>query len=354
MPLGCEILPNGAPDSSFAQPSQVEVVEGVGVSTTFALLYPIAISDGDYALLGEDRIGPEAELAIRVVDGDATSILVRGPVTGQRISLVTGGDGSTLEVIGGDATIALAREARVKVWPDTTDADAITQILTSAGIAPVSVTLPSSVTQVEAQNALVQREPDLHLVRRLARRNGCWFWLEHDPTTTLAGARVERPPVDGEPIVSFHLEGADRNVEEATIEWDVERVVSTDAGNRDSFAATDMDGSVEKSPLSPLADKALADIVSSPRRARLTVPVDDAGDLIVRSEAALIEQGWFASVSLAVRAKRLKQVVRAHSLVALHGAGARHSGNYLVARVVHRIDADDHLMSVTLVRNGWN
>ena len=162
----------------------------------------------------------------------------------------------------------------------------------------------------------------------------------------VVGPEGEREPV--------HLEGADRNVEEATIEWDVERVVSTDAANRDSFGATDMDGSVEKSPLSTLADKALADIVSSPRRARLTVPVDDAGDLIVRSEAALIEQGWFASVSLAGRAKRLKQVVRAHSLVALHGAGARHSGNYLVARVVHRIDADDHLMSVTLVRNGWN
>jgi hypothetical protein len=239
------------------------------------------------------------------------------------------------------------------VWPSASDADAITSLLGGAGL-EAKVNLPSTVVHTEARRALVQREPDLHLIRRLARRNGCWFWLEHDPTTTLPSARVERPPVEEEPAVAFHLEGADRNVDEAVIEWDGERVVAADSAARDPFAATDMEGSVEKTPLSPLADTALSDILVAPRRARLTMPVDDAGDLIVRSEAALIEQGWFVMATLSVRAKRLKQVVRSHKVAELHGAGARHSGKYMVARVVHRIDADDHLMTVTLVRNGWN
>lgn len=354
MPQGCEILPNGVSDPTFAQPDQVEITEAVGISTTFALLYPIVIADGDFPLLGEERLGPEAEIAVRVPDGDATAILVRGPVTGQNISVVTGGDGSTLEVIGADLTVGMAREARIKVWPSTTDAAAISEILNNAGFTPVTVTLPSNVTHTESKNALVQREPDLHLVRRLARRNGCWFWLDYSPTTGLASAQVKRPPVDEPPTVEFFLAGPDRNVDAATIEWDVERVVSTDAANRDPFGATDMDGSVDESPLSPLAENSLAEIATKPRRARLTIPVDDAGDLIVRSEAALIEEGWFVSATLSVRAKRLKKVVRSHTIVKLHGAGARHSGKYLVARVVHQIDDDDHRMTVTLVRNGWN
>jgi hypothetical protein len=40
--------------------------------------------------------------------------------------------------------------------------------------------------------------------------------------------------------------------------------------------------------------------------------------------------------------------------VTLTGAGSRHSGKYLVARVSHQIDATDHVMEAELIRNGWN
>lgn len=353
MTQGCKVLPNGAPDASMAQPARVQVTEAVGASTTFSLFYDFHIEDGDFPLLKEDRLGPEAEIAVQVLDGDTTAVLVRGPVTRQRISVLTGGEGSVLEVIGADATVALAREHKVHVWPSTTDAAAITELLSAAGLA-AKVDLPSTVVHVETKNSLVQREPDLHLIRRLARRNGCWLWLEYDPVAGVPTARVERPPVGQPAAMKFHLAGADRNIDEATIEWDVERVVAADADNRDVFGATDMEGAVERSPLTGLADKALADIVAKPRKARLSVAVDDAGDLLVRSEAALIEDGWFVRATLRARARVLKQVVRAPSVVELHGAGSRHSGKYLVARVSHSIDDDDHWMDVTLVRNGWN
>jgi hypothetical protein len=353
MPKGCDVLPNAVPDSSLAQPARIEVTEAVGASTTFSLFYDFHIEDGDFALLNESRLGPEAEIALRVPDGDQQVILVRGPVTRQRVSMLTGGEGSVLEVIGGDVTVELAREHKVHVWPSISDADAIIEILGSAGFAP-QVELPSTVVHVETKNALVQREPDLHLIRRLARRNGCWIWLEYDPTAATPTVHVARPPVDAEPAVEFHLAGEGRNIDEATLEWDVERVVTADAANRDVFGASDMDGSVDRSPLSNLADKGLADIVTKPRKARLSMPVDDAGDLKVRSEAALIEEGWFVRATLSVRYRVLKRMVRAPSVVRLRGAGSRHSGKYLVSRVVHRIDDDDHTMDVTLVRNGWN
>jgi phage protein D len=353
MPKGCDVLPNAAPDPSLAQPARIEVTEAVGASTTFSLFYDFHIEDGDFALLKENKLGPEAEIALRVPDGDQQAVLVRGPVTRQRMSVLAGGQSSVLEVIGGDVLVPLAREHKVHVWPSTTDAAAISEILSSAGLA-AQVSLPSTVVHVETKNSLVQREPDLHLIRRLARRNGCWVWLEYDPLAVTPTVHVERPRVDASPDIEFYLAGDKRNIDEAMIEWDVERVLSADAANRDVFAADDMDGSVDRSPLSSLADQAFADIVSKPRRARLSVPVDDAGDLKVRSEAALIEEGWFVCATLSVRSRVLKRVVRAPSAVSLRGAGSRHSGNYLVTRVTHRIDDDDHWMDVTLIRNGWN
>jgi phage protein D len=354
MPLGCQILPNGLPDPTLAQPGLVEVTEAVGAATTWSLFYDVQIDDGDISLLSEPRLGPEALVALQVADGDSTAMLVRGPVTQHRISVVTGGDGSQLEVIGGDATTAMGREVKVRVWPTVTDAGAIIDILSAAEIGVSGVALPASITHTETKNALVQRESDLHLVRRLARRNGCWFWIRHDKLTGLPMAQVTRPPVAMPPLIVLHLAGAERNIDEAAIEWNIERVVATEADNRDGFSAADQKGGVLRSPLVPMGDKALADITKAPRRARLSMPVDDAGDLIVRSEAALIDEGWFVTATVTARMRRLKSLIQVAATVALQGAGKRHSGTYIVARVVHRIDDEDHLMTATLVRNGWN
>ncbi|MEB3260918.1 MAG: hypothetical protein VKP63_09865 [Cyanobacteriota bacterium] len=353
MPQGCQVLPNGVADPSLAQPARVEVIEEVGACTTFNLFYDFTIESGDLPLLKEARLGPEAEIAIRVVNGLSSAVLVRGPVTRQRISLLTGGDGSQLEVIGADASVALARESKVHVWPATTDAAAISELLAAAGLVP-QVQLPTSVSHEENKRALVQREPDLQLIRRLARRNGCWIWVEYDPVAAVPTVHVRRPPVDASPALQLHLAGPERNLEEALIEWDSERVVATAAEDRSVFTATPLDGSLERSPLQGLANQALADIVSQPHRARLAVQVVDAGDLLVRSEAALIEDGWFVRATVQLSARMLNTIVRAASVVELHGAGSRHSGRYLVSRVAHQIDDDDHQMQVTLVRNGWN
>lgn len=353
MPLGAELLPNGLPDPSLAQPSRIEVVEAVGASTSFSLSYGFNIEDGDLPLLTEPRLGPDAELAVRVADGAASAVLVRGPVMRQSIRLVTGGEGSVLEVMGADLAIELEREHRLRVWPATTDAAAILDLVSTAGWLP-QVNLPGSVVHTDTKNALVQRDSDLALLRRLARRNGCWFWLDYDPLSALPIAKVQRPPAGDTTRTHLYLNGPQRNVDEARIDWDVERVVSTQAGHRDVFGADDIDGSIDRSPLQGLADLALADVVQRPRTAQLSLPVDDAGDLIARSEAALIDDGWFVQATLQVKASVLHGLVRAHTVVELHGAGSRHSGRYLVWRVVHHIDDADHHMDVSLVRNAWN
>lgn len=355
MAYGCEVLINATPSVVLVQPARAIVREAVGASTTYSLYYDFHIGSGDYPLLLENDLGPESELAVRVGDGSptGTAVLVNGPVTHQRVGIVNGGNGSVLEVVGADFLIALAREAKVVVWSRTNDADAISTVLNGVPV-DSNVVIASNVVHDDTKHALIQRESDLHLIRRLARRNGCWIWIEYDAVTLKPKVRVERPPVMSTPAVDLYVAGPKSNADGVDILWDVERVVSTDAGSRDVFGATDVDGATARSPLGTLAANALADVVTHVRRARLSVPADDAADLLSRSEAALIEEGWFVRANVTVSKRRLKQIVRANTVVTLHGAGSRHSGNYLVSHVVHRIDDDDHWMDVTLIRNGWN
>jgi hypothetical protein len=165
---------------------------------------------------------------------------------------------------------------------------------------------------------------------------------------------LKRPPVDEPATVDLCLNGSGRNVEALNVHWDVERTVAATSMYLDVRSIEDMNGDVERSPLSSLANRSLSDIVPSPRKSQLAVPVDDAGDLMTRSEAALIDSGWFVSATLKAKYSVLKKVLRAHTPVNVVGAGSRHSGKYLVARVTHHIDANEHVMDAELIRNGWN
>lgn len=353
MSQGFAILPNAVPDPTMPQPRSVEVVEAVGAWTTYRLSYDINIEEGDLPMLSAARTGPESELAIRVPSGDAMQILVKGPVTQQRIELLPGGEGSSMEVYGADMSVAMDRESKVRVWPTTTDAAAVMEILGAHALTP-DVTLPSTVVHDESRNALTQRETDLALVRRIARRNGCWFWLSYDPLIGLPTAHVKRPPVESPTTIRLILNGEGRNIDNVRIHWDVERTVSVSSMCMDVRTVQGMNGDVERSPVAGLAGNALADIVKKARKGQLTVPVDDAGDLMVRGEAALIDAGWFVTAYVTAKYSVIKQVLRAHTAIELVGVGTRHSGKYLVASVEHRIDADDHVMHARLIRNGWN
>jgi hypothetical protein len=76
--------------------------------------------------------------------------------------------------------------------------------------------------------------------------------------------------------------------------------------------------------------------------------------LNARAEAMLIDHGWFVTARVVARLSVLKKVVRAHTQVTLNGVGARHSGSYVVSKVVHDITPADHVMTIDLIRNGWN
>ncbi len=93
------------------------------------LHYAIDITEGDLPLLKESALSAGAKIAVVAPVDDALVCLVKGTVRGQQFHLEHGGEGSVLDVFGGDSTLAMDREDKASLWPDLTDSDAVTTIV---------------------------------------------------------------------------------------------------------------------------------------------------------------------------------------------------------------------------------
>jgi phage protein D len=351
MDLGAVVSAAGIANTGFPQPTSLRVDEGFLRPATFTLSYDTNIQDGDLAPLSHDALGPDCPVVIQVsVDGQMET-LMKGSVLRQAASLKVGGEGS-LDVMGADATAGMNRDFHTKVWNDSTDAMIVQQILGQYGFVPQ--TDSTTGTHSESMHSLVQRETDLQFVYRLARRNGFWFWLKADGTGNVLTAHFRKPPLNDDSGITLSIRNGQSNVEDLALQWDIDRPTAVDAKQFDLVSLSANDGGQTRSPLNTLGNKALAEVVQHPRTTQLAIPASDQADLQARAESLLIESGWFVSARLIAKVSVLKKVVRAQSVVTLDGVGARHSGKYLVASVLHDIRDSDHLMTIDLIRNGWN
>jgi hypothetical protein len=350
MGLGIVISVDGVPDADLAQASRVEVYERLGETTWYSIHYLDDIEEGDLPYIKDGRLSPGSELSILVEVDSQLECLVKGPVCSQQIHFEHGGPGSWLEVKGADNSITMDRELQSKVWADVTDGEAVMAI--TAGYAMVPDVASTKTRHLEFKHSLVQRETDLRFIRRLARRNGCYFWISY-PEPGLEIAHFQRPDLDSQPAADIKINQDNPDIEALDISWDVERPTSVEGKQLDLNTKNAVNGDVGQTPQTILGDKSLQDITGDTRSMHVTAPSDDAGNLQARSEGALIESDWFVRANCSTSLFRLGKLVRAHSIVNIVGAGSRHSGPYLVSGVRHIIDAATHLMEIELVRNGW-
>jgi hypothetical protein len=350
MGLGIVIAASGVPDEELSDAYKIEVYERMGETTTFRIQYNIDIADGDFPTLIDARLDPGAELAVIARFDDKDNYLVKGPVTGQHVRFNHGGAGSFVEVSGADSSIAMDRETKSVVWSSGADSDAVSQIAGTYSFIPDIDLTPAM--HDEDKHSLLQLDSDLRFVKRLARRNGCLFWISCDETGRET-AHFRRPALDGDPAGNIDINMDTNTVDSLDLDWDVEVPTSLVAGELNLNDGSPIDGNVPLSPLLPLGTSSLAAITGDTRSVHIATPVDDAGDLQARGEAALIEAGWFIRASCETTVSAAGGLVRPNTIVNLRGFGSRHSGKYYVAAVRHVIDQSAHNMSIELIRNAW-
>jgi hypothetical protein len=350
MGLAAAIAVNDDVDASLGAATWIEVYERLGRPTDYRIRFEVEIGSSDFDLLIDARLDVGSVLSVVVPDRTGSQCLVKGPVGAQRIHFEHGGSGSYVEVGGSDTSIILDRQAKSAIWANGTDGDAVTSIVSSAGLVPDVAATPAG--HFEAKHAMVQRESDLSFVQRLARRNGYAFWVTCDGDGVQT-AHFKPPPVDASPSATLTINVTTPTLDSLDLRWDVERPTSVEGSQLDLANLDDIDGSRSDAPLAPLGSADLAAITGDTRSIFLAAPVDDAGDLLARSAGALVDSCFFIRATGETHFDLLGQAIRAHTVVDLQGAGSRHSGKYLVGGVRHTIDSDTYRMELELLRNAW-
>lgn len=354
-----QLLLNGtaADDNLHSALSIIEVEENADLPGAIQLNLAVSRSEsGDLTFVNDAGLQPFANLAIIATPEDKPDeCIFDGYVLAHKLHLETGVTNSTLQVWGQDASWLMNLEEKVREWVDVTDASVANTIFGDYGITPASGnTEDDSPSHTEDGHSLMQRTSDIQFLRNLARRNGK---LCRVVCTTTPGQRTgyfAKPKLDGDPVLTLTLNDPEAwTVNALDLDWDITRPTAVKASQA-LFNDASEDGAsadTDDADLPLLDDRSLATFAGKPMTVLLTAPVDDTGELQLRTKSLLREASWFAKCEGEADVSRLNAILRVGTVVQIEGIGSLNSGKYYVWNVRHRITAESHKMKFTLVRN---
>jgi phage protein D len=346
-----------ADDDFYTQMTSLEVEDNIDLPAAFQLQLPVSRTPaGALSFVDDPPFQPFASFAVVVsVDGQDPECIFDGFVLSHKLHMETGTTNATLQVWGQDASVLMNLEEKVREWVDTTDALAANTIFGEHDIAAAPEnTVDESPTHPESGHTLMQRGTDIQFLRRLAKRTGKFARVTCGSQAGVRTGYFAKPSLDASPALTLSLNDPDTwNVNALDIDWDIMRP-STVRARQTLFNDDTPEGAAcdaTDSGLPALDERDLATFAGRPVITLLAAPVDDAGELLQRSQAVLRDAGWFVHCEGEADIARLNQVIRAGTVVEIAGIGSVHSGKYLVWSVRHTITQDTHKMRFVLARN---
>ena len=353
MGLDVLICVDDIPNENLTQKvSSVEVYEKMDQNTTYKLNFAVDVCDGDIAQTIETDTAPDSILSILANVNDSLICLVKGPVTQQQSQFNHGGAGSYMHIEGEDTGQIMDRTPVFQLTDTGTDAEIASSIISrNDQMIPDVESTPDS-THNEENHSHVQRESDLSLIKNLARRNGFHFWITYSEAGIATGHFRSRS-LEGQPASTLLVNLENNNIDLLQVNSDSTRPSRTEGSQLD-VRTLSIIGGANTLEDTTLGTNGLSELHSGePQTIHLAPAVDDAGALAARSRGALRDAQWFIKATCQTSLHRLCDIVRYHTIVHVQGAGSRHSGNYYVIGVKHKIDAASHIMELELERNAW-
>lgn len=354
MTAGFALLAGGAPaDDLIGAMQSLEVEENADAPGAFALTLPLSALDGELDWVGDPRLAPLAPIAViaRGADGPDECVF-DGYVLAHKVKVAPGVVDSHVRVWGQDASWLMNMTERQREWVDVSDATVASSIFGDYGIAPgPDNSSDDTPLHAEAGHSLMQHGTDAQFLRQLARRSGRLFRVTNADAPDARIGIFARPQLAGTPVVSLNVADViNANVSEVEISWDVMRPTAV-RGGQALLTATDPATASASDALAPLGARSLADFAGQPAEALGGAIVDDAGELLLRAQALLVNAGFFVRCTGKADVARLGAVLRVGTLVSVDTLGSVHAGIYYVWSVRHMLTAQRHEMQFELVRN---
>ncbi len=354
------VLVDGSPldPSVLAQMLRAEVRESDTDPSVLALRFRLVQrSDGEFAPLDDDPFEPGAVVGFELEPpGGLTQRLFEGPVTHVRPHFETIESNAYVEVLAMDAAVLLDAEERVAAWPNMTDSDVVSQILSGYRI-PVEAD-DTAVRYDEDRQLLMQRGTDWRFLQHLARRNGARFYFEYDGARGQVVAHFAAPDVTGPPQADLVVLQDDSNLGWADLQLVATGPVTMTAAALDPIGKQIVRGDGTPA-LAVLGDDDAAAAVETGLKAagatgslafvRDPFPLDEAigAETTAATDAArfVIELRGELDPSL------YRGLLRARRPVLVRGVGRRFSGIYYVQSVRTTLEGATLLQTFVARRN---
>ncbi len=159
-----------APDL-FADLLEMEVEEDHKMASMFRIRISMHREDqGTWTYLDDERLRLWTKIEVRVTAGDDTTSLIQGYLTQMSAHIDSDENSSYLELKGMDATCLMNLEEKIKDWPNQSDSDIATQIISNYQLTAQAD--DTGVIHDDKVSTIIQRDTDIQFLKRLAKRNG--------------------------------------------------------------------------------------------------------------------------------------------------------------------------------------
>jgi len=335
-----------APDL-FADLLEMEVEEDHRMASVFRIRLSMHREDqGTWTYLDDDRMKLWAKIEIQTAVGDDTVSLIQGYLTQMNVHIDPDENSSYVELKGMDATCLMNLEEKIQDWPNQSDSDIATQIISSYGLQPQ--VQDTSVIHDDKVSTIIQRDTDMQFLKRLARRNG-YECVARGDTFYFQPPPLSDPPLA---VLAAHF-GADTNLYSFEARVNAMRPAQVEMHQIDTLAKTVLDATATPTQ-QQLGQNGAASL--SPPGAQSKVIVRHeistaAQEMSAVCQSLYDEAEWLIEASGEVDSAIYGGVLQSRKLVPVKGVGELFSGMYYLTNVKHIFNVEHYTQQFKARRN---
>lgn len=307
--------------------------------------------DGSWALADDGVFERLTNVRVLLTLGvGVPAVLFDGYVAQTELELAEDPGASRLTVVALDATALMNLEEKVREWPNMPDGAIATTIFGEHGLVPVvDVTQP---VRTQVDTTVIQRDTDIRFLRHLAHRNGFDVYVAPTPIPGVVEGHFHRPLVDrpAQGVLSVDF-GELTTVKTFRVRHQLLRPHAADVHGVDARTVQRQTSSVNTTQHTELGRQSLLGADPARTVALRNLGLSQAGELQAFAQASVDRSAWAVTVEGELDTAVYGAALEVGQTVLVRGAGATHSGTYLVERVQHVIDGEDYAQQFTLRRN---
>ena len=304
--------------------------------------------DGSWTFLDDDRLALWNRVVITAGLADDARQLFTGFITYLRPEFDSGMEQCLLGVWGMDASVLMDRVDRLKDWPNKKDSDIAAEVFESYGL--TAQVTDTHLVHHEENSTILQRESDIRLLKRLARRNGFECFVAGD-TGFFQPPALDDPP---QPVLAVHF-GDRTNVDRLSLRVNALTAMNFSMTQLDHDTGAVLSATAETGQQTRLGGRSPDSLLGSGAEPG-SVAVGHAVTIglaeMTAVTRALCDQGeWFVTADGEVAANQYDNILLPHRTVTIKGIGETYSGVYYVTHVTHRFTADGYTQAFRVKRN---